>query len=244
MMALDAGGVVRRPRGRPPPPHTHTPDAPRAPAYTQPRTAISVHAHNRTLFVCPSPVRHSPYPCPCLCPGRARAAGPKRLQPFACDDCEYRTAYPSALIVHRRRHTGDRPYGCPACTFTGLSRSSVVTHMQVRQQCAGWCRVAVLRAGSCVCCSCAFEGGGVCLGAERRKGAHELAPDAVVGTSVAPWAWPLARAGLGATAADAGVEAVAWMWGSGEHACWGRFTWRSCRSPAPTATTAPAPSTA
>ena len=49
----------------------------------------------------------------------------KRLE---CRYCEYRADYPSAMTVHERSHTGEKPYGCRYCEYRAARASHITVH--------------------------------------------------------------------------------------------------------------------
>lgn len=53
----------------------------------------------------------------------------KSIFPYRCDLCEYVTADHNSMRRHRMRHTGDKPYQCPHCTYAciqvGMSTRSL-----------------------------------------------------------------------------------------------------------------------
>uniref|UniRef100_A0A2H1WGD0 SFRICE_029443 n=1 Tax=Spodoptera frugiperda TaxID=7108 RepID=A0A2H1WGD0_SPOFR len=48
-----------------------------------------------------------------------------------CAYCEYSSATKEALIIHERRHTGERPYICDHCGATFHRRSNLVQHIAI-----------------------------------------------------------------------------------------------------------------
>ena len=55
-------------------------------------------------------------------------------KPFKCTFCNYSsTNYPN-LRRHIKRHTGVRPYGCPFCDHRGIEKKAVYSHMLNRHQ--------------------------------------------------------------------------------------------------------------
>lgn len=57
-------------------------------------------------------------------------------KPFACDVCAKAFSRSAILIQHRRVHTGERPYKCPACG-KAFSQSSNLFRHQKSHTCAG-----------------------------------------------------------------------------------------------------------
>jgi KRAB domain-containing zinc finger protein len=47
----------------------------------------------------------------------------------ACPDCSYTTSRPQDMAIHRRRHTGERPYPCPKCAYAAISTSALRLHL-------------------------------------------------------------------------------------------------------------------
>ena len=37
------------------------------------------------------------------------------VKPYQCDDCDYTATERQHMIIHRRKHTGERPYHCEIC---------------------------------------------------------------------------------------------------------------------------------
>lgn len=52
-------------------------------------------------------------------------------KPFECQYCSRRFTQQSALIYHRRTHTGERPYACesPGCDMKFATSSARNNHM-------------------------------------------------------------------------------------------------------------------
>ncbi|XP_064464579.1 gastrula zinc finger protein XlCGF7.1-like [Ornithodoros turicata] len=49
--------------------------------------------------------------------------------PHTCSDCGYSTAHVSALRIHRRTHTGERPFACTRCDRAFADRANLVSHI-------------------------------------------------------------------------------------------------------------------
>jgi uncharacterized C2H2 Zn-finger protein len=49
---------------------------------------------------------------------------------FKCDDCSYETKHQSNLSVHRRIHTGERPYNCGMCGATYTQGHLLKSHIR------------------------------------------------------------------------------------------------------------------
>lgn len=77
-----------------------------------------------------------PSVCP-LCPGylpfsfagRPLVAGGGARR-FYCDLCQYSTVFRRNLTVHRRIHTGERPYACRCCARRFTHKSGLNRHMR------------------------------------------------------------------------------------------------------------------
>ena len=68
--------------------------------------------------------------------GRKRARGGggggqrKRRRIHACTECDYRTAFKSALTKHMRTHTGEKPFACTVCDYRAAQKGHVTRHMK------------------------------------------------------------------------------------------------------------------
>lgn len=51
---------------------------------------------------------------------------------YKCDDCAYATRHQSNLAVHRRTHTGERPYWCGACGMRYTQGHLLKSHIRSR----------------------------------------------------------------------------------------------------------------
>ena len=71
---------------------------------------------------------------------------------FSCDKCKYKTTNKSYLATHKRKHTGDRPFGCSECpkrfTRKTLAKYHLVKgHMETQEPSSFFCPVCNI---SCV----------------------------------------------------------------------------------------------
>jgi uncharacterized Zn-finger protein len=51
-------------------------------------------------------------------------------KPFSCTLCEYRAASKSHLTRHMRTHTGEKPFPCTLCEFWAAHKSDLTSHMR------------------------------------------------------------------------------------------------------------------
>ncbi len=77
----------------------------------------------------------------------AGAGTSKKARPavHTCQECGYQAQFPSSLIIHKRTHTGEKPYKCdePGCGKAFTQKISLTRHMQ-----------AMHRKKAFVCSSC------------------------------------------------------------------------------------------
>ena len=52
-------------------------------------------------------------------------------RPFACSECDYRTARKAHLTVHMRTHSNEKPFGCEYFSYKTFSKGQVTKHMQI-----------------------------------------------------------------------------------------------------------------
>jgi len=55
---------------------------------------------------------------------------PERL---ICHICGYKAYAPSILQVHIRKHTGEKPFKCPHCSYVSSQSSNLNRHIKIHQ---------------------------------------------------------------------------------------------------------------
>jgi len=51
---------------------------------------------------------------------------------YKCTECLYSTPIKHNFERHFRRHTGERPYGCPYCQHRSTTKQNVISHMHFK----------------------------------------------------------------------------------------------------------------
>ena len=80
-------------------------------AFSTPTTTTSVASHDTTNSLVTS-----------------ASGGSRQLK--QCEFCNKQFRFASNLVLHRRLHTGERPYSCPLCPFTSAQATKLRTHMR------------------------------------------------------------------------------------------------------------------
>ncbi|KAI8506768.1 hypothetical protein Bbelb_152090 [Branchiostoma belcheri] len=52
----------------------------------------------------------------------------RKQKQYVCDTCDYVTSSKKCLVVHIRKHTGEKPYKCSECSYAGTSSSALLKH--------------------------------------------------------------------------------------------------------------------
>ena len=100
-------------------------------AHTQRRLANHterVHGSRATLFVCSL--------CPFECQWNKRFYDHMKQHfqgpPYTCDfeGCAWQAERIQVLLIHRRRHTGERPHKCPQCSARFKTRNNLIAHFK------------------------------------------------------------------------------------------------------------------
>jgi hypothetical protein len=88
--------------------------------HAQPPFRPPPDAHGRAAVRARAPRAHPRAPAPAAPAQRALPPTPASSFPCTWPGCTYLAAQPKTLLVHRRRHTGERPYICtaPGCART------------------------------------------------------------------------------------------------------------------------------
>lgn len=93
--------------------HQSTPPS----AFTTPTTTTSALSSHDTTTTTPSLMS-------------SVVAGGRQQQLKQCEFCNKQFRFASNLVLHRRLHTGERPYTCPLCTFTSAQATKLRKHMR------------------------------------------------------------------------------------------------------------------
>ncbi|NXK90497.1 CKR1 protein, partial [Formicarius rufipectus] len=65
-------------------------------------------------------------------PAESKPTGEERPQPGpTCGECGKSFSHKSALVKHRKIHSGDRPHACPDCGKGFIQRSDLTIHRRV-----------------------------------------------------------------------------------------------------------------
>ncbi|CAG9860320.1 unnamed protein product [Phyllotreta striolata] len=52
----------------------------------------------------------------------------KKLRPFLCNFCGYKSSSRNSLKIHIRQHTGEKPFSCSTCSYTTSDHNSLRRH--------------------------------------------------------------------------------------------------------------------
>ncbi|XP_078610928.1 uncharacterized protein LOC144881628 isoform X1 [Branchiostoma floridae x Branchiostoma japonicum] len=52
-------------------------------------------------------------------------------KPYGCDLCGYRTAYKTSMVAHTMKHKGDKPYMCGECGYRCVQKGHLTEHMKI-----------------------------------------------------------------------------------------------------------------
>ena len=47
-----------------------------------------------------------------------------------CSECSYAAFSPANLAVHKRKHTGEKPFSCTECSYSAATKRQIKTHMR------------------------------------------------------------------------------------------------------------------
>jgi KRAB domain-containing zinc finger protein len=59
-----------------------------------------------------------------------------REKPFACPQCTYTTAHKNVIVNHMRTHTKEKPFACPHCAYACARKDNLKAHMAARHKAA------------------------------------------------------------------------------------------------------------
>ena len=52
-------------------------------------------------------------------------------KPYACDTCAYASSRCDKLVIHKRKHTGEKPYACDTCVYASSRYDKLVLHKRI-----------------------------------------------------------------------------------------------------------------